>query len=117
MHLSLIEALIASRSFSEAGLEADSFLRRWPDSERRDEVRLLRANVHREWGDCSGALADYEALAQGGPFADDALWFAAICDKRDGEARWRDRLRQYQQRFPDGRHKQDADRAAKEDVP
>lgn len=117
VHLSLIEALLASRSFSEAAGEADAFLRLWPGSERLDDVRLLRGNIHREWGDCRAALADYQPLlAEGHAHADDALYFSAICDKREGEkARWSSRMNEYLRRFPDGRRRAEVQRALEEE--
>lgn len=111
--LSLIESLVASAAYGEARAAMDRFLLARPDSERRAEVRLLRANLLRDRGDCRAARADYEAVAAGsGPETDDALFHAAGCDRELGDTEAaRDRLRRYLERFPAGRHRAEAERA------
>ena len=111
--LSLIEAHLARRIYSDAVQEADGFLRRFPLSEKKNQVRLLRANIQREWGDCSAAVPEYDALAAaGGREADDAAFFAAVCARRDGRhPEAQRRLGAYLQNFPAGRHRAEASQA------
>ena len=111
--LSLIEASLQARELPEAAREIEVFLARHPSSERRDELRLLRANLARDAGDCVRAERDYQSLAQGtGKLAEQALHSWAYCRRRLGdEAGARMHLREYLRRFPSGRHRGDVEQA------
>jgi hypothetical protein len=91
---------------AEAALKAmDDFLTRFPHSERGGDVRFVRATIRRDRGDCSGATTDYLELLHDAAHADDALYFAAVCEQQagaDGSARTH--LSEYLQRFPKGTH-------------
>jgi TolA-binding protein len=91
----------------------DRFLTRHPRSERRDEVMLLRANLDRDRGDCASAMERYRTLSKGtGAIADDATYFAAACAQQLGRTEEaRALLQESLQRFPSGRHADDARRA------
>jgi TolA-binding protein len=111
--LSLIEASLRAKELPEAAREIDAFLARYPSNERRDELRLLRANLARDGGDCAHAEREYEALARGaGELAEEALHSWVYCRRRLGdEAGARERLREYLRRFPSGRHRRDVEQA------
>jgi TolA-binding protein len=111
--LSLIEASLQAKQLPEAAREIDAFLARYPSTERRDELRLVRANLARDSGDCARAERDYEPLARGaGKLAEEALHSWAYCRRRLGdETGARERLREYLRRFPSGRHRSDVDQA------
>lgn len=113
VELSLIEAELAGSDFAAARASMDGFLTRHPRSERRDEVLLLRANLDRDRGDCASALERYRALSKGkGAIADDATYFAAACAQQLGRTEEaRALLQDSLQRFPSGRHAEEARRA------
>jgi TolA-binding protein len=110
---SLVEVLVANRSWDQARTEMNRFLERYPASDRRDEVLLWRANAKRDRGDCAAALQDYALVAAArGVTGDDATFFAAFCEQKLGrEAEARVRLQEYVRRHPDGRHTAEARRA------
>ena len=104
--LSLVEALLAGGQLDRAGQQIEHFLAAHPDSERRDEVRLMRAHVARERGDWRRARDDYDGLtAAGGSTAEEALYFTAYCRRRLGDtAGARQTLERYLAGFPRGRY-------------
>ncbi|MBK7861597.1 MAG: outer membrane protein assembly factor BamD [Archangiaceae bacterium] len=104
--LSSIEAQLKLGA-GPAALEAmDDFLARFLESERRADVRFVRATVRRDRGDCAGAAADYLELLTDPAHADDALYFAAVCEQQLGEdAAARRHLTEYLGRFPAGAHR------------
>jgi len=113
VELSLIESELAGSDFAAARASMDRFLSRHPGSERRDEVMLLRANLDRDRGDCAAALERYRTLARGaGATAEDAVYFAAVCAQQLGRTEEaRSLLQDSLQRFPSGRHADEARRA------
>ncbi|HVE81729.1 MAG TPA: outer membrane protein assembly factor BamD [Myxococcales bacterium] len=113
VELSLIESELATSDLPAARASMDRFLASHPRSERRDEVLLLRANLDRDRGDCASALDRYRALARGtGAVADDATYFAAACAQQMGRMEEaRALLQESLQRFPAGRHAEEARRA------
>ena len=70
--VSLIEASLRAKELPDAAREIDAFLARYPANERRDELRLLRANLARDGGDCARAEREYQ-----------------VARARDGQARRR----------------------------
>ena len=104
--LSLVEALLAGGQLERAAQQIEHFLAAHPDSERRDEVRLMRAHLARERGDWRRARDDYDRLSTArGPTAEEALYFAAYCRRRLGDmAGARQTLERYLAGFPQGRY-------------
>jgi tetratricopeptide (TPR) repeat protein len=103
--LSSIEVQLKLGAGEKALQEMDDFLARFPSSERKGDVRFLRATVRRDRGDCSGAAADYLELLADPIHSDDALYLAAVCEQQLGEeASARRHLTEYLQRFPKGAH-------------
>jgi TolA-binding protein len=87
------------------------FLARYPHNERAREMRFIRANILREAGSCSAALADYQAL-QGTEYASEALFFTACCQREIGDLAAAERtLRSYLDRYPSGLHRAEVERA------
>ncbi|MHB8416574.1 MAG: outer membrane protein assembly factor BamD [Myxococcales bacterium] len=109
--LSIIEAELARGKLGRARPEMDRFLTEHPESERAEEVHLLRGNVLRESRQCAAAIADYR-LCKDPKLGDDALYFTAWCEKRLGRAQAAEgSLRSYLKRFPAGRHLDDVRQA------
>lgn len=113
VELNLIEALLAIPSLDEASEAIDRFLAAHPRSERRSELLILRGNLRRQQGDCSGALADYDrVIARNDRHGDDALYFSAHCEKQGGRLEAaRATFTRYLERFPTGRHRDEAEAA------
>jgi len=110
--LSSIEAHLALSEPTVALGELDRFLTEYPDSERRGDLLLVRGNLRRERGECPAALADYRALEGDRKRGDDALFFAAGCERTLGDLdSARRHLGEYLQRFPAGAHRAEASRA------
>lgn len=108
--LSAIEVELKLGAADAALQEMDSFLSAFPTSERRHEVRFVRATVRRDRGDCAGASDDYLQLLETAR-ADDALYFAAVCEQQLGkDAAARAHLSEYLRRFPAGVHFADVKR-------
>jgi outer membrane protein assembly factor BamD (BamD/ComL family) len=115
VELSTIELQLQLHKLDAARDQMNHFLDRYPSNERAAEVRLLRADVLREQGDCKHALDDY-AKATGPAQADDALYFTAWCQqhlgRRDDAAT---SFSEYLRRFPAGRHEAQARAALQPD--
>ncbi|MBL8955763.1 MAG: outer membrane protein assembly factor BamD [Myxococcaceae bacterium] len=109
--LSSIEVQLKLGAGPAALRAMDDFLAKFPSSERRGEVHFLRATVRRDRGDCAGAAADYLELLADPVHADDALYFAAVCEQQLGqEGDARRHLTEYLQKFPEGAHAADVRR-------
>ena len=117
--LSLIETELAGTSPQDrtaAFDESSAFLAAHPQSERAAEMRLLRGNLMRETGDCEKAISEYRQA--GGSYAEEALWFTAFCEHKQGRRdEARDTLRSYLARFPDGEHRAQAAAALESNGP
>jgi TolA-binding protein len=111
--LFLVESLLASSRLDEAAREIEAFLALHPRSERADEVRLLRAHIAREKGDCRRARRDYDPLAtRADRVGEQASYFSAYCLRELGDlAGARRRLLEYLERFPRGAHRANVERA------
>ncbi|MEE8410130.1 MAG: FecR domain-containing protein, partial [Myxococcota bacterium] len=113
--LTLIETMMSRHHYGPARAEMDAFMSAYPRSERRLEVLLMRGNVLRSQGKWAAALEDYEkvlAEVAGGRLADDALYYAAVCESEMGDAvSARERLEEYRDRFDRGRHRKEAEKA------
>jgi TolA-binding protein len=102
--LSIIEADLSLGREQEALDQSARLLARYPGSERADELRLLRGDLLRKRGDCTGAIAEYRTV-RGGTALDDARYFAASCRRAMGDGVAADAaLRDYLSRYPSGRH-------------
>ena len=92
--------------------DADAFLRRFPSTEREADVRMVRANLRRERGDCAGALEDYRRLDANAAHAGDALFFGGLCEAQLGNAgAAHERLSRYLARDGNESHRTEAVRA------
>lgn len=113
--LSLVEALLVGHSYSDAVSEADAFLKAFPSSERRSELLLVKANVLKEWGDYSGAMALYDELQHSkSQQAESALYFLGVCQGRTHAiAQARASFRKYLSLYPTGRFVRDAKESLK----
>jgi hypothetical protein len=102
--LSIVESEVALGRSEAALAESARFLAQHPQSERADEVRVLRGDLLRQAGACGKAAAEYRAVS-GGPALDDALYYWAYCQRQLGDSASAARaLRDYVVRFPAGRH-------------
>jgi TolA-binding protein len=102
--LSIVESEVALGRSEAALAESARFLAQHPQSERADEVRVLRGDLLRQAGACEKAAAEYRAVS-GGPALDDALYYWAYCQRQLGDsASAAAALRDYLVRFPAGRH-------------
>jgi outer membrane protein assembly factor BamD (BamD/ComL family) len=102
--LSVVEVDRALGRTEAALAESARFLAQHPQSERADDVRVLRGDLLRQRGDCTGAVKEYRAVL-GGPALDDALYEIAYCRRELGDnAGASAALRDYLARFPSGRH-------------
>jgi ferric-dicitrate binding protein FerR (iron transport regulator) len=112
--ISLIETLVVVNDKTEALSEAQDFVHRFPDNERRGELGGLAGDLLREQGDFRGALTEYDGALDSGRGRReviDALSFhRSVCvlhlDRDLGESA----LRAYLQVFPAGHFRSQADR-------
>jgi len=115
--LAVLEVEVAAGHRDQALAESVRFLASHPASERTVEVRLLRGDLLRERGDCRSALDEYRQVDAGAfaPFSEDALFETAYCQRKLGDAdAARESLRQYQQRYPTGTHRDAVAKALRE---
>ena len=116
--ISIIETLLAMSEKSAALAEAQDFVRRFPDGERRGEIGAMAADLLRERGDFRAAVAEYDgALASGRCRRDlvDSITFhravSLLHDDRDAGLKG---LKAYVESFPAGRFRVSAERLLKE---
>jgi TolA-binding protein len=115
--LAVLEVEVAAGHRDQALAESVRFLASHPASERTVEVHLLRGDLLRERGDYRSALAEYRQVnvATSAPFAEDALFETAYCQRKVGDtAAARESLRQYRQRYPSGAHRDEVAKALRE---
>jgi len=106
--LAALECKLELGRLEEAQRELDGYLARYPDTERRADLRFLRAELYRKLGDCNRAFVDYGKVREG-PRAEDAIYLTAWCADRIGKADVaKMMLGEYLRRFPNGRHAEQA---------
>ena len=109
--ISTIEVELAMQKQGAALDSLDDFLSRYPNNERAHEMRLLRANLHRDRHDWDDAIADYRQL-EGTPSAAEALFFTAFCQRQSGDLAGAEvSLRGYLQRYPQGPRRAEVEQA------
>jgi hypothetical protein len=109
--VSIIETLARAGSADEALSEANDFLRRRPDSERRAEIARLAGDLYRARGDCRRAVAAYQiVLGASRPrdIVEVANFHRAACLVRLGDATGGDAVRAYLRAYPSGRFRGEA---------
>ena len=109
--VSIIETLARTGDTDEALSEANDFLRRRPDSERRAEIARLAGDLYRARGDCRHALAAYQ-ITLGASRPRDAVEAAsfhrAACLVHLGDAGGADAARAYLRAYPSGKFRGEA---------
>ena len=109
--VSIIETLARTGDTDEALSEANDFLRRHPDSERRAEIARLAGDLYRARGDCRHALAAYQ-ITLGASRPRDAVEAAsfhrAACLVHLGDAGGADAARAYLRAYPSGKFRGEA---------
>jgi len=116
--ISIIETLLAMSEKSAALAEAQEFVRRFPDGERRGEIGAMAADLLRERGDFRGAVAEYDgALASGRcrrDLAESASFHRAVSVLHDDRDAGIKGLKAYVDSFPSGRFRASAERLLRE---
>jgi hypothetical protein len=113
--VSIIETLARSGDEDGALMEANEFLRRRPDSERRAEIARLAGDIYRSRGDCRHAVGMYQ-VATGASRPRDAVEAAAFhraaCLATLGDSAAGDAARGYLRAYPSGRFRSQAEALA-----
>ena len=109
--VSIIETLARTGDADEALSEANDFLRRRPDSERRAEIARLAGNLYRARGDCRRAVTAYQiTLGASRPrdAVEAATFHRAACLVHLGDAAGADAARAYLRTYPSGKFRGEA---------
>jgi tetratricopeptide (TPR) repeat protein len=109
--VSIIETLARTGDSDEALSEANDFLRRRPDSERRAEIARLAGDLYRARGDCRRALAAYQiTLGASRPrdSVEAATFHRAACLVHLGDAAGAEAARAYLRTYPSGKFRSEA---------
>jgi ferric-dicitrate binding protein FerR (iron transport regulator) len=109
--VSIIETLVRTGDTDEALSEANDFLRRRPDSERRAEIARLAGDLYRARGDCRHALAAYQiTLGASRPrdAVEAATFHRAACLVQLGDVGGLDAARAYLRGYPGGKFRGEA---------
>jgi ferric-dicitrate binding protein FerR (iron transport regulator) len=102
--LSVVQVDVALGRAEAALSESARFLAAHPQSERADEVRILRGDLLRQRGDFAAAAGEYRSVS-GGAALEDALFYWAYCRLQLGDGSSAVKaLQDYLGRFPAGRH-------------
>lgn len=113
--VSIIETLARSGDADGALVEANEFLRRRPDSERRAEIARLAGDLYRARGDCRHAVGMYQ-VAAGASRPRDAVEAAAFhraeCLSTLGDSGAAEAARGYLRAYPGGRFRSEAEALA-----
>ncbi|HEY4394687.1 MAG TPA: hypothetical protein VGP64_11520, partial [Polyangia bacterium] len=118
--VSIIETLGRIGESDEALSEANEFLRRHPDSERRTEIARLAGDLYRAHGDCRHALGAYQvALGTSRPrdAVEAAAFHRADCLVRLGDSGGPDAARAYLRAYPSGKFRSEATALASGSAP
>jgi hypothetical protein len=109
--VSIVETLARTGEPDEALSEANDFLRRHPDSERRAEIARLAGDIYRARGDCRRAIGAYQ-IVLGAPRPRDvvevATFHRAACLVRLGDPAGGEAARAYLHTYPNGRFRSEA---------
>ena len=109
--VSIIETLARTGDSDDALGEANDFLRRHPDSERRAEIARLAGDLYRARGDCRHAVGTYQ-IVLGASRPRDVVEIAsfrrAACLVRLGDAGGSEAARAYLRTYPTGRFRTEA---------
>jgi tetratricopeptide (TPR) repeat protein len=109
--VSIIETLARIGDTDEALSEANDFLRRRPDSERRAEIARLAGDLYRARGDCRHALAAYQiTLGASRPrdAVEAATFHRAACLVHLGDGSGAEAARAYLRTYPSGKFRGEA---------
>ncbi len=109
--VSIIETLARTGDSDEALTEANDFLRRRPDSERRAEIARLAGDLYRARGDCRHALGAYQitlGAARPRDAVEAAAFHRATCLVRLGDAGGTEAARAYLRAYPSGKFRGEA---------
>ena len=109
--VSIIETLARIGDTDEALSEANDFVRRRPDSERRAEIARLAGDLYRARGDCRRALTAYQiTLGASRPrdAVEAATFHRAACLVHLGDAGGADAARAYLHAYPNGKFRGEA---------
>lgn len=109
--VSIIETLARTGDSDDALGEANDFLRRHPDSERRAEIARLAGDLYRARGDCRHAVGAYQ-IVLGASRPRDVVEIAsfrrAACLVRLGDTGGGEAARAYLRSYPTGRFRTEA---------
>lgn len=109
--VSIVETLARTGDSDDALGEANDFLRRHPDSERRAEIARLAGDLYRARGDCRHAVGAYQ-IVLGASRPRDVVEIAsfrrAACLVRLGDAGGSEAARAYLRTYPTGRFRTEA---------
>jgi tetratricopeptide (TPR) repeat protein len=111
--VSIIETLVRAGDSGGALGEANDFLRRHTDSERRAEIARISGDLYRERGDCNHAIGAYQtalAASRTREVTEYASFQRAACLVGMGETSGNVALEEYLHAWPQGRFSRDASR-------
>ncbi len=109
--VSIIETLARTGDSDEALGEANDFLHRHPDSERRAEIARLAGDLYRARGDCRRAIGAYQILlgaSRPRDIVEVANFHRAACLLQLGDPGGVAAVRAYQRAYPNGRFRSEA---------
>ena len=109
--VSIVETLARTGEADDALAEANAFLRRHPDSERRGEIARVVGDLYRARGDCRHAVTSYQlavGTARTHDVAESATFHRAECLVRLGDSAGADAARGYLRAYPSGRFRSEA---------
>jgi TolA-binding protein len=96
--LTRVEVLLHLHRDELALAQMTAFVEGFPNSERLDEVRLMRGQILKDQGHCQLAANDFAAAQKNARWADEATWLIAACENTI------DAMKKYSARFPNGAH-------------
>jgi ferric-dicitrate binding protein FerR (iron transport regulator) len=111
--VSIIETLVTLGDTASALGEANDFLKRHLDNERRAEIARVAGDLYRERGDCEHAVAAYQialAASRTGEITQYATFHRAACLVTMGDSSGTAALSEYLHTWPKGRFSREATR-------